>query len=939
MVNSRHLHISTPTLLSLVLLTVTVCNACNNKVIVPLIDSNICNGNNTVTTVFGYTNNNDEHIVVTAGSHNNRFIPDPKQRGQTENFLPGTHHNVFSVTWSPAPPYNWIKWQVRSPGNSESVKSITAFFPSNCQTTSPPSNHTSSTSPPISSSTSQTTSPVSTSSPVSTTTHPPLPCGNDSCYINGPPITIHESSSVTLEPVGDGIFRVCAIFDNPMGIFWMTEFENLTFCKLNEFNPPHPRPSPSQMHFDMYRVCDSYVPHSPALQQDDCSNMRTDHYSSDFSALLETDPYLYHGWTYSLTSPGSSRQRACHEFSINSISRCRTREYVYGQDETENGTLVTVDQNGMHMNASLFINAYDKTGCENVNGDCQNLRHSIKYSIDVNYRTGGELHVLVKTGTVDITLTWVKIIWLPDGRVMVVLKTSISQLDQPPGHIPPVYTTKLSDYEIIAAQETGTPMQIVQYTDCIDSSPPDRCEQFFMMVSDYPILESPSSSSSNARESRSDESLLFIPPIPEPVFLVTGYKPTKADIVINDIIHLATAILHVNLDIEHGEDEDLEDQFDAIALAFHDRQMTQPYSPYELGQRLLLDCSKLYILVQGNVPECYDLQILNVTVCIATNGTMDPYDPSHPETTGCNTVDANVVWGLIWSRDPSKIADPFFHGEYLSEYQTSHDREGVGMSIHKFDDNDQYILVNYDVVHLDDCDTDTRPHENAKRGIGAPISIGSRSATLNTVAKSPISLGDGKSKVIPQHDGQHGDFDNCEDHPFDQEHEHEHGCLIHIFPDCPDGYFFDDKHHHRCISYERQHFDGWFGHNFVWIILCIIIFVVVIIAICGTICAFSHRLSRSRKIYHRHHHTHHPVNKHVHIHTTKRTATPPAQQQPQQQIQLQSTSQHVTSVVDLIPITNYGVGYDNYSTRNIVPDSVMIGSQANVGIAMEERQQ
>lgn len=861
MTNTRYLCIAAFfVLVSALISNTAVVVACTNKLVTPFSNSTICNYDGTATTYFGYNNENDETVSMNPGSFNNRFIPDPKTRGQPGSFLPGVNSNVFSVTWSISQTYNWIKWQTRSNTNSGNVQYVKVFWPEGC-----PSPLSSTTSTPVVTSASTIPSEPTTA-PTLTTAHSqatttiasttPPPCHGDNCFINGPPITVHESSSVSLESIGDGLFRLCAVFDNSMGIFWMASLNNLTFCKINEINPPPQPPQPSGTHFDLYRVCDTYVPYAPVLQQDDCGNMRTDHYANDFNTLLETGPYYYHGWVYSLVTPNGTRQRACHDFSIQSIGQCRSRNYVYGQDESDITPLVTVNQNGMHMNGSVYINAYDKVGCDDLDGECQNLRHSIRYNVDVVYKTGGQLHVLVMTGTVDITLTWVKIVWMPDNRVMIILKTSISQLDQPSGN-PPIYTTKLSDFEVISAHETGgVTVQVVQYTDCLESSPPDRCEQLFMLLTDYPVIQPPMM-------------MNRVGDFQSQYYHLSGYKPVKTEIIVDGSIHLATAILHVNLDIDHGEDPDFEDEFDAYALAFHDRQMTQPYSTSEIGQRLLVDCSKLFILVQGQIPQCYDLQIINVSVCSSLDGFMTPYDSDHPYTTACNTPGIDILWGLVWSRDPNYIPDPQFNGEYLSEYEHDHNREGVGMSIHKFGETDQYVVVNYEVVAIPDCQDQ---HPSAKRGMNAvPIpKPGIKTASISSLltsspnTKSPVVLGNGKGKVFTKHDEDNEDFDNCNEYRHKSNVDHEHGCLIHIYPDCPEDYIFDHSRH-QCVSDRHVRFHGWFSHYFWWFLLTVFAFTLIIMCICGKLCAGHHRISRGRAIYQRHKH------KHKHKHSVRNT--------------------------------------------------------------------
>ena len=54
---------------------------------------------NEVTAVFGYESSFASTIFVALGRTTNAFIPDPIDRGQPTVFEPGTHRDVFAVTW------------------------------------------------------------------------------------------------------------------------------------------------------------------------------------------------------------------------------------------------------------------------------------------------------------------------------------------------------------------------------------------------------------------------------------------------------------------------------------------------------------------------------------------------------------------------------------------------------------------------------------------------------------------------------------------------------------------------------------------------------------------------------------------------------------------------------------------------------------------------
>ena len=55
------------------------------------------NKGSTYDAVFGYQNDNEDLVEIAVGSRN-RFLPTPQGRGQTTDFLPGSHQEAFTVT-------------------------------------------------------------------------------------------------------------------------------------------------------------------------------------------------------------------------------------------------------------------------------------------------------------------------------------------------------------------------------------------------------------------------------------------------------------------------------------------------------------------------------------------------------------------------------------------------------------------------------------------------------------------------------------------------------------------------------------------------------------------------------------------------------------------------------------------------------------------------
>lgn len=81
--------------------------------IIPILECVIDNEDGTFTARFGYDNENDTTVYIPGGGNNNKFRPNPGNRGQVTHFLPGRQPSVFEVTYSNNP----ITWRLRGPDN------------------------------------------------------------------------------------------------------------------------------------------------------------------------------------------------------------------------------------------------------------------------------------------------------------------------------------------------------------------------------------------------------------------------------------------------------------------------------------------------------------------------------------------------------------------------------------------------------------------------------------------------------------------------------------------------------------------------------------------------------------------------------------------------------------------------------------------------------
>ena len=100
--------------------TVTMCGTCYVTAIFmavppkaavrPVLECVVKNNNGTYTAKFGYSNDNTVPVTISMGS-NNKFTPNPQNRGQTTVFQPGRIRNAFSVIFNG----NNLVWYLKGP--------------------------------------------------------------------------------------------------------------------------------------------------------------------------------------------------------------------------------------------------------------------------------------------------------------------------------------------------------------------------------------------------------------------------------------------------------------------------------------------------------------------------------------------------------------------------------------------------------------------------------------------------------------------------------------------------------------------------------------------------------------------------------------------------------------------------------------------------------
>ena len=99
----------------------------------PILDCIDVAGDGSITAHFGYTNTWQNQVTVPAGKQppgqQNWFNPLPADRGQPSQFQPGTHTDVFTVTFTPTAANPTLEWWLSDVNNEFQIATASASSP------------------------------------------------------------------------------------------------------------------------------------------------------------------------------------------------------------------------------------------------------------------------------------------------------------------------------------------------------------------------------------------------------------------------------------------------------------------------------------------------------------------------------------------------------------------------------------------------------------------------------------------------------------------------------------------------------------------------------------------------------------------------------------------------------------------------------------------
>jgi hypothetical protein len=387
---------------------------------------------------------------------------------------------------------------------------------------------------------------------------------------------------------------------------------------------------------------------------DDCTN--PEEYCGLFGEPEEDAP---NGWVVSINQT-TSLITYCANFTIEELLGCR----MYGDRYTP---LFTVSEEDNCENCIITYTGqlYQATvladNCENWSeGDScgEVVALSSCYNITLELDTGGSIDVSFVSNDIDFCVQWLYNVWLcgeDAGNLKVVLKTNILQNCHPDIH--------LCNPSVDTETETGYPLVFVDPLDPECEIIDDNCFQVWSL-----------------RTFGAENVVDF-----------SGFKLLKWDVCKGDVI-VGHVSANYNLHAKHmGNQIHLDGKVNAGVTLYVDPAFEHHYDGTQL-----VDCQTLYGKVCLTTHEHLDTEIRKVYICFSAERDLIPFDPMHPETTGCNTPGDDVIKILIYSINPweSDTIDQNLH-EFiiLEDVETDVSCEPFQFTVFAYTQYEQFLQI------------------------------------------------------------------------------------------------------------------------------------------------------------------------------------------------------------------------------------------------------
>lgn len=353
--------------------------------------------------------------------------------------------------------------------------------------------------------------------------------------------------------------------------------------------------------------------------QGTCSNLPSDH-SSNWCDLFNVDRVEpTHKWQ--ITHDGNV-VRYCANFTLIELEECQSTD----------GHPLIIREDGDHPGSYLFSGILYAVVTTPVNCDdefaCDTLISEECCPFESELRSDGTASSDLIHEELDLTATVIHIRFVGFDE-LIALETCINHIEQ---RLPnQLDTSFLGDgYISHGPDETGYPLDVVSVSQCIEPNATygGRCCQIWHLRSVGADKDS----------------------------ILSGHKNLHFNLYTHHQIRLPNQ-LGLDLNIQRQKHiEHMSQSIDAYLDLYRDRNLTIDYHSGDQTFFSFLDCESVYSLLTLDVEDVwaeeFRLVAKEIRLCYAPSGApLFPFDPEHPETTGCNTPDVDVQEIILYNRD------------------------------------------------------------------------------------------------------------------------------------------------------------------------------------------------------------------------------------------------------------------------------------------------
>ena len=292
------------------------------------------------------------------------------------------------------------------------------------------------------------------------------------------------------------------------------------------------------------------------------------------------------------------------KFTLHDLLKCK--------DFDGNGQLLDSVVHSKHYKGTLFGTVVKPNDCYDES-KCETITIGTHYDFELWVSSKGKLSSTIITKPSDFHGKWNRNIWLNSGDIIVEFYTYVESNHE---------GTYLCNPHIIRGEETGIPFHLITNgsNPCTgDNISPDTvCKQVWQIrtFDAYGVLD------------------------------FSGIKPIQFDVCIHETPKFKV-LLSLSLKIVRSKDPVTASLTADAWLAFYRDPERQKL--ISTSNDTLINCNHIFARVKLH-NTTLPIYIDKVVICTGKNGDPTPFDPSYPDSTGCNTPNIDVIVYTLYDK-------------------------------------------------------------------------------------------------------------------------------------------------------------------------------------------------------------------------------------------------------------------------------------------------